>query len=79
MGGQILQKLSRPNLNITSPKSYSSHLLQCTCHEGMERHNLVRDNFRVNDIGREAYGAEHLSITSAKAVHSCWLNIQLIL
>lgn len=43
--GQIIQKLSHPDMNITSPKSYSSHVLQCTCHVGMERHSLVRDNW----------------------------------
>ena len=68
--GQIIQKLSHPDMNITSPKSYSSHVLRCTCHVGMERHSLVRDNLGVNDIGSEAYGAEHLSIASAKPVRS---------
>lgn len=57
-------------MNITSPKSYSSHVLQCTCHAGMERHSLVRDNLGVNDISSEAYGAEHLSIASVKPVRS---------
>ena len=30
--GQIIQKLSYPDMYITSPNSYSSHVLQCTCH-----------------------------------------------
>lgn len=34
----------------------------------MERRSLVRDNLGVNDSGSEAYGAEHLSIASAKPV-----------
>ena len=67
---QIIRKLSYPDMNITSPKSYSSHVLQGTCHVGMERHSLVRDNLGVNEIGSEAYGAEHLSIASAKPVRS---------
>ena len=36
----------------------------------------MRDNLGVNDIGSEAYGAEHLSIASAKPVHlglSLWI------
>lgn len=68
--GQIIQTLSYPDMNISSPKSYSSHVLQCTCHVGMERRSLVRDNLGVNDSGSEAYGAEHLSIASAKPVCS---------
>ena len=116
--GQIIQTLSCPDMYITSPKSYYSHVLQCTCHVCvvvqfypwfkfsfllflgmemydndmimslkqkkrkfepriklnhnicMERHSLVRDNLGVNDIGSEAYGAEHLSIASAKPVCS---------
>ena len=30
----------------------------------------MRDNLEVNDIDSEAYGAEHLSIASAKPVRS---------
>ena len=45
--GQIIQKLSYPDMYITSPNSYSSHVLQCTCHVGMERHSLRADEIKL--------------------------------
>ena len=45
--GQIIQKLSYPDMYITSPNSYSSHVLQCTCHVGMERHSLRTDEIKL--------------------------------
>ena len=45
--GQIIQKLSYPDMYVTSPNSYSSHVLQCTCHVGMERHSLRADEIKL--------------------------------